>query len=74
MGVQGWCLQGYLTHKKLPPPGTLQKAYAPMVVLGGVGQLLISEIPLCGPHRLRIRPTLVHNQGLEKRHLPNLQV
>ena len=21
-------LQGYLAHKKLPPPGTLQKAYA----------------------------------------------
>ena len=49
-------LQAYLAHKKLPPPRTLQKAYAsgPRAVLGeerflmvpGGGQFLMSEVPL----------------------------
>jgi hypothetical protein len=40
--------QGYLAHKKTPPPRTQQQAYAqgPMVVLGG-GRLLMNEVPLC---------------------------
>ena len=40
-------LQGYLAHKKMPPPRTLQEAYAwgPTVVLGG-GRFLVSEVPL----------------------------
>jgi len=40
-------LQGYLAHKKLPRPRTLQQAQAwgPPVLLRG-GQLLMSEVPL----------------------------
>jgi hypothetical protein len=40
-------LQGYLAHKKAPPPRTLQHAHAsgPMLVLGG-GRFLMSEVPL----------------------------
>ena len=43
-------LQGYLAHKKLLPPRTLQWAYAqgPMVVLGGVN-FFMSEVPLYDP-------------------------
>ena len=39
--------QGNLAHKKLPPPRTLQQAYAqcPTVVLWE-GQFLMSEAPL----------------------------
>ena len=39
--------QGYLAHKKAPPPRNLQKAYAygPTVLVGG-GAFLISEVPL----------------------------
>ena len=42
-------VQGYLAHKKLPPPRTLQwaDAYGPRAVLGG-GQFLMSEVPLYG--------------------------
>ena len=42
-----WMLQGYLAHKKLHPPRTLQQEYAegPMVVLGG-GGFVMSEVPL----------------------------
>ena len=41
------CIQGYLAHKKLLPPGTIQQDYAqgPTVVLGG-GVFLMSEVPL----------------------------
>ena len=40
-------VQGYLAHKKLPPPRTLPQAYAqgPRVVLGG-GLFLMSEVAL----------------------------
>ena len=38
-------LQGYLAHKNTNPPGTLQQAYGPTVVLGGGGRLM-SEVPL----------------------------
>ena len=40
-------LQGYLAHKKHPPPRTLQSDYTsgPTVVLG-VGLFLMSEVPL----------------------------
>ena len=36
-------VQGYLAHKKRPPPRTLQKAYAqgPTVVLGGGGGVFL---------------------------------
>ena len=39
--------QGYLAHKKPPPPRTLQEDYAlgPLGALGG-GRLLKSEVPL----------------------------
>jgi len=39
--------QGYLAHKHLVPPGTLQEAYAwgPMVVLGEL-KFFMSEVPL----------------------------
>ena len=42
-------LQGYVAHKKSPPPGTLQQAYAkgPMVILGGWA-FLMGEVPLHG--------------------------
>ena len=41
-------MQGYLAHKKLLLPRTLQGAYTagPTVVLGGGGQFLTSELPL----------------------------
>ena len=41
-------LQVYLAHKKHPPPRTLQKDYTwgPMVVLGGGGLFVVSEVPL----------------------------
>ena len=40
-------LQGYVAHKKQPPPRTLKWAYAqgPTVALGG-GKFLMSEVPL----------------------------
>ena len=40
-------LQGYLAHKKLRPPRTLQQDYAlgPMVVLGG-GLFLMREVTM----------------------------
>ena len=40
-------LQGYVAHKKPPPPRSLQYAYAwgPMVVLG-CGRFLVNEVPL----------------------------
>ena len=46
-------LQGYLAHKKQPPPRTLQKAYAwgPMVVLGGAGCFLSARYPYKGSSR-----------------------
>ena len=42
-------VQGYLAHKKLPPPRILQQAYAwgPRAVLGRV-KFLMSEVPLQG--------------------------
>jgi hypothetical protein len=41
-------LQGYLAHKKAPPPWTLRWAYAygPMVILGVGGGFLLGEVPL----------------------------
>ena len=46
-----WSLQGYLAHKKHPPPRTLQwdYTYGPMVILGGV-LFLMSEVLLTGPY------------------------
>ena len=43
----GPAAEGYLAHKKMPPPRTLQKAYAkgPMVVLRR-WRFLMNEIPL----------------------------
>ena len=40
-------VQGYLAHKKTPPPGTLKWVYAedPMVVLG-VWHFMVGEVPL----------------------------
>ena len=44
----GVALQGYPAHKKHPPHRTLHKDYALglMVVLGGGGLFLMSEVPL----------------------------
>ena len=56
--LRGFRVQGYLAHKKLPPPRTLQQAYAKghIVILGG-WTLFRGEIPLhmggCIPVRIR---------------------
>ena len=49
-------VQGYLAHKKLRPPRTLQWDYTqgPVVVLGG-GRFLMNEAPL---HQKSGRPSL----------------
>ena len=50
--IYGWLqviLQGYLAHKKMSSPRTLQAyAYGPRAVVGGGVRVLMSEIPLYG--------------------------
>ena len=52
-------LQGYLAHKKMRQPRTLQYAWGPMVVLGG-GLFLMSEVPL---HPFRLAPRYPRKVG-----------
>ena len=48
-------MQGYLAHKKHPPPGTLQKDFTqgPLAILGGVLSLMskasLYPAPAIGP-------------------------
>ena len=48
----GRVLQGYLAHKKHPPPRTLQKDYARVIWWSwGGGLFLMNEVPLYA-HRI----------------------
>ena len=59
-------LQGYLTDKKTPTPGTLPKAYAygPVGVLGG-GRFLMGEVPQISVGT-PLRPGIAQRTGLAR--------